>query len=165
MENASKALLIAGAMLILMLVLTVGIYFTRRMSYQTSEIYKTLEQSDIDKFNQKFFVYEGRDIYIQDVASIIYLAKNINEEQKVPTTVNVVIPENVLDEIEIKYIDNDNVERTISNGQAALNAEIYLKTDDINKMISLHLEDSYLCELTFDNESQYVNKITIKNKE
>lgn len=161
MENASKALLIAGAMLILMLVLTVGIYFTRRMSYQTSEIYKALEQSDIDELNQKFYVYEGREIYIQDVVSIINLAKNINEKKKIPTTINVEIPENVLDGIEIKD-ENGN---TISNSSVAKKVQAYLKEDNINQMISLHLEDSYTCKLEFSKKSQYIDKITINSIE
>lgn len=161
MENASKALLIAGAMLILMLVLTVGIYFTRRMSFQTSEIYKALEQSDIDEFNQRFFAYEERDIYIQDVASIINLAKNINKEQKVQTTIHVEIPENVLDGIEIKD-ENGN---TISNSVVAKNAQVYLKEDNINQMISLHLEDIYKCKIGFIEKTQYVDTIIINNKE
>ena len=161
MENASKALLIAGAMLILILVLTVGIYFTRRMSYQTSEIYKALEQSDIDELNQKFYVYEGREIYIQDVVSIINLAKNINEKKKIPTTINVEIPENVLDGIEIKD-ENGN---TISNSSVAKKVQAYLKEDNINQMISLHLEHSYTCKLEFSKNSQYIDKITINNIE
>lgn len=161
MENASKALLIAGAMLILILVLTVGIYFTRRMSYQTSEIYKALEQSDIDELNQKFYVYEGREIYIQDVVSIINLAKNINEKKKIPTTINVEIPENVLDGIEIKD-ENGN---TISNSSVAKKVQAYLKEDNINQMISLHLEHSYTCKLEFSKKSQYIDKITINNIE
>lgn len=161
MENASKALLIAGAMLILMLVLTVGIYLTKRMSSQTSEIYKALEQSDIDELNQKFYVYEGRNIYIQDVVSIINLAKNINEKKKIQTKINVEIPENVLDGIEIK----DEEGHTIPNSTVAKNIQDYLEEDDINQIISLHLEDSYTCKLEFSEKSQYIDKITINNIE
>ena len=161
MENASKALLIAGAMLILMLVLTVGIYLTKRMSSQTTEIYKALEQSDIDELNQKFYVYEGRNIYIQDVVSIINLAKNINEKKKIQTKINVEIPENVLDGIEIK----DEEGHTIPNSTVAKNIQDYLEEDDINQIISLHLEDSYTCKLEFSEKSQYIDKITINNIE
>ena len=91
MENASKALLIAGAMLLLILVLTFSVYLVRRIGGQTSELYSDMEQSKIDEFNQKFFNYDGRGtkkdsegkwinpLTIQDVVSIINLAKDNNQ--------------------------------------------------------------------------------------
>lgn len=101
MENASKALLIAGAMLLLILVLTFSVYLVRRIGGQTSELYSDMEQSKIDEFNQKFFNYDGRGtkkdsegkwinpLTIQDVVSIINLAKDNNQNSKFPTTVKV----------------------------------------------------------------------------
>lgn len=101
MENASKALLIAGAMLLLILVLTFSVYLVRRIGGQTSELYSDMEQSKINEFNQKFFNYDGRGtkkdsegnwinpLTIQDVVSIINLAKDNNQNSKFPTTVKV----------------------------------------------------------------------------
>ena len=117
--------------------------------------------TDIDELNQKFYVYEGRNIYIQDVVSIINLAKNINEKKKIQTKINVEIPENVLDGIEIK----DEEGHTIPNSTVAKNIQDYLEEDDINQIISLHLEDSYTCKLEFSEKSQYIDKITINNIE
>ena len=106
MENASKALLIAGAMLLLILVLTFSVYLVRRIGGQTSELYSDMEQSKIDEFNQKFFNYDGRGtkkdtegkwinpLTIQDVVSIINLAKDNNQNSKFPTTVKVKVDGN-----------------------------------------------------------------------
>lgn len=151
MENASKALLIAGAVLLLMLVLSVGIYITKKMASQTSEIYKDLEQSDIDELNQKFFAYEQRDIYIQDVVSIINYAKNINQNKRFPVSVQVKIPSTILEGV---------LENTSNIHENAQN----LTEENISKMISLHLEDIYNCTLKFGTNSQYIDTIEITEK-
>ena len=53
MENASKALLIAGGVLIAILVASLGVYFARKISEQSERIYQQLEESEISDFNQE----------------------------------------------------------------------------------------------------------------
>ena len=48
MENASKALLIAGAMLLTILLSTFAIYVFNIFGEQTSRLYDKLEESDVD---------------------------------------------------------------------------------------------------------------------
>lgn len=86
MENAAKALLLAGGFLIAILLLTLFNYVFRNMSDSTSDIYTTLDESQISKFNQQFFNYQGRGITegttpltIQDVATLINLAQDSKE--------------------------------------------------------------------------------------
>ena len=77
MENASKALIIAGGVLIAILLLTLFTYLFSKMANGTSKIYDMMEQSEIAEFNQKFLNYKGRDdLTIQDVVTIINLAKD-----------------------------------------------------------------------------------------
>ncbi len=77
MENASKALIIAGGVLIAILLLTLFTYLFSKMATGTSKIYDMMEQSEIAEFNQKFLNYKGReDLKIQDVVTIINLAKD-----------------------------------------------------------------------------------------
>lgn len=83
MENASKALLIAGGVLIAILLLTLFSYLFRQMASSTSNIYENLEKHEITEFNQQFLNYEGRGVEIgksplkvQDVASLINLAQD-----------------------------------------------------------------------------------------
>jgi hypothetical protein len=65
MENASKALLIAAAVLIAILLLTLFSYLMTRMSENTARIHAIMEQSEIAEFNQQFFNYEGRGTNIK----------------------------------------------------------------------------------------------------
>ena len=100
MENASKALLIAGGMLLFILVASLAIYIWGRVGSETSEFYNKLEQSEIEEFNQKFYrfqaVYDETGKYlnplkIHDVVSIINLAKDANESGRMNITVKVTI--------------------------------------------------------------------------
>ena len=56
MENATKALLIAGSVLLLILVLTFMTYLFNKVGGQTAKMYGNLEESDISEFNQIFIV-------------------------------------------------------------------------------------------------------------
>ena len=90
MENASKALLIAGGMLLLILVLSFAIFLFNRIGSSAAEMYRDLEEADIAEFNQQFFYYELKEeLKIQDVVSIIYLAKDSNKSEKYPVNIKV----------------------------------------------------------------------------
>ena len=89
MENASKALLIAGGMLLLILVASFATLLFRRMGSQTSEFYKDMSDTEIYEFNQQFFNYENKELRIQDVVSIINLAKDANDRERAPVTLEV----------------------------------------------------------------------------
>lgn len=149
MENASKALLIAGAMLLLILVLTFSVYLVRRIGGQTSELYSDMEQSKIDEFNQKFFNYDGRGtkkdsegkwinpLTIQDVVSIINLAKDNNQNSKFPTTVKVKV---------------DGNER-----QDSTNAQIKEMLANPN-----NIDAEYSCKVEYGENKNLIENITIE---
>ena len=149
MENASKALLIAGAMLLLILVLTFSVYLVRRIGGQTSELYSDMEQSKIDEFNQKFFNYDGRGtkkdsegkwinpLTIQDVVSIINLAKDNNQNSKFSTTVKVKV---------------DGNER-----QDSTNAQIKEMLANPN-----NIDAEYSCKVEYGENKNLVENITIE---
>ena len=72
-------------------------YLFRGIGESTSEYYEQLEQSDIDQFNQKFTKYERKnDLTIQDVVSIVNLAKDNNQAEKMPVKVKVTLGTNEL---------------------------------------------------------------------
>ena len=90
MENASKALLIAGSVLIGILLLTLFVYLYTQLSENASNVYSTLDHAEISKFNQKFLNYEGREnLTIQDVVTIVNMAKDNNKEQRKQVTISV----------------------------------------------------------------------------
>lgn len=92
MENAAKALLIAGGVLIAILILSLFAYLTRKMGGSTAGIYSLMSQNEISEFNQKFLKYDGRqDLTIQDVVTIVNLAIDNNTREKRPTSIRVLV--------------------------------------------------------------------------
>lgn len=80
MENAAKALLIAGGVLITIVVVSIGAYLMKNMGEQTARFYEIMERSEATKFNEQFFKYEGKDLNMQDVVSIMNLARDNNKK-------------------------------------------------------------------------------------
>ena len=90
MENASKALFIATCVIIAVLILSLFSFVFLRMSEHSARIYEMIEMSKYTKFNQKFLEYENKgELSIQDVVSIINLAKDNNKNNRFPTTIQV----------------------------------------------------------------------------
>lgn len=136
MENASKALLIAGGMLLFILVASFATLLFRRMGSQTSEFYKDMSDTEIFEFNQQFFNYERSNLRIQDVVSVINLAKDANDREIVPVT------------LEVNY----------------LGSSLDLKSVDTKKMLIDNIEDyetRYTCKVDYATNSNYVGIITI----
>ena len=106
MENAAKALLISGGVLIAVLLLTLFSYLFGKMSEGTSKAYDDMEKHEISEFNQQFLNYEGRnDLTVQDVATLINLAIDSEKNSKFRA------------KVEIKYGGNN----IASNSQEAKN--------------------------------------------
>ena len=79
MENASKALLIAGGVLVLLLILSVGVFLYSEFSNQTEEYKEIITTTEIRKFNSNFDVYIGRtNISAQEVATVVNLSNKYN---------------------------------------------------------------------------------------
>ena len=136
MENASKALLIAGGMLLFILVASFATLLFRRMGSQTSEFYKDMSDTEIFELNQQFFNYERSNLRIQDVVSVINLAKDANDREIVPVT------------LEVNY----------------LGSSLDLKSVDTKKMLIDNIEDyetRYTCKVDYATNSNYVGIITI----
>lgn len=157
MENASKALLIAGGVLIAMLVASLGVYFARNFSDQTARIYEQMESSKRTEFNQQFMAYDSAGettLSIQDVVSIINLAKDSNKKNELTDSMAPVIPE-----------DDTSMYITVKiNG--TLNIEKY-SDEDINEFLkneaklTAHTPTLYKCAITINKHTGYVNFIEI----
>ena len=81
MENASNALLMAGAVLIGVLILSAGVYLFTQFSSTSHQISEQLTASQISQFNSQFTKYEGReDVTAHTIVSICNLAKQNNEQ-------------------------------------------------------------------------------------
>lgn len=69
MENASKALIIAGAILLSILIISLGIFIFN----QASEVTKSSNLSEVEvlNFNEKFTSFEGTNVRGSEVNSLI----------------------------------------------------------------------------------------------
>ncbi len=80
-ENASTALLMAGGLLISVLILTAGVFAFRSSANFAQNYEENVEESVLRMFNEKFEVYEGKALTMQDVISIANMAHDINEKK------------------------------------------------------------------------------------
>ncbi len=121
MENASKALIIAGGVLIVILVLTVFAYINTKMGSGTHNLYSRLEDHDITEFNQKFLNYDGnKNLKIQDVVTLINTANNANKNNNIGAQVSVLVNN-------ASYLDKS--------------------TDELNKLLMNNADKTYTCNV------------------
>lgn len=85
MENASKALIIAGSVLIAILIISLGLFIFKSTSGttdQTQELGKTLE---VQQFNSQFLKYCGNSVKGSQVRTLceVIIAHNANSSAKV----------------------------------------------------------------------------------
>lgn len=79
MENATKALLIAGGLFILLAILSIGVFLHSQLSNQTKEYKEIISSNEVRKFNSNFDVYIGRNnISPQEVVTVVNLANKYN---------------------------------------------------------------------------------------
>lgn len=72
MENASKALIIAGGVLLTMLILSIGVYLYGRLGVVSDSYLTQLEVTELNKYNSKFEVFIGReDITAQEIITLV----------------------------------------------------------------------------------------------
>lgn len=134
MENASKALIIAGGVLIVILVLTLFAYINTKMGSGTSNLYSRLEDRNITEFNQKFLNYdENNHLRIQEVVSLINMAKNANINNNIGAHVDVLVDN-------ASYLDKT--------------------TDELNTLLKDKADETYTCNVTVTGK--IVSKVEIR---
>lgn len=83
MENASKALLIAGAVLIVILLIAVGMKIFNSSSSTADQVDTNMQTVEITTFNNKFLQYEGKQSGTQVKALInVVIAHNATDEAR-----------------------------------------------------------------------------------
>lgn len=133
MENASKALIIAGGVLIVILVLTLFAYINTKMGSGTHNLYSRLEDHDITEFNQKFLNYDGnKNLKIQDVVTLINTANNANKNNNIGAQVSVLVNN-------ASYLDKS--------------------TDELNELLMNNADKTYTCNVTVTGK--IVSKVEI----
>lgn len=84
MENASKALIIAGTTLISVMVLGIIVFLINKFSIISDTYTSKLDTVELKKYNSNFEVYINRDdITAQEIVTLVNLSQEKNNETKV----------------------------------------------------------------------------------
>ena len=79
MENASKALIMAGGILIGVLILTLGLYLFISFGQQSKEMHDRITDNQLTQYNAQYTVYSTRtNITIYEIISVANLAHENN---------------------------------------------------------------------------------------
>jgi len=72
MENASKALIIAGGVLIAITIVSIGVLLINRYRTTADSYISRLDMTEIQKYNSNINVFEGRtDITAQEIVTLV----------------------------------------------------------------------------------------------
>lgn len=152
MENASKALLIAGAILLAILIIAIGMFIYTSAQSQVSESMTSMSTQQIEGFNSQFLDYEGVQTGSQVKALIGRLIANgktyEQESGKVPA-VNIQ-PHKDGEYCEVEHTKDQEGEGGIANYSSNLST--------IRSMI----ETKHKYNVSFDTgETGLINKVTV----
>ena len=141
MENASKALIIAGAILLAILIISLGIMIYNQASGVVDS--NAMDEVAVTSFNEKFRQYEGDNIRGANVNALI----------------DTIIQNNLSNEGDAsKQIKIDN-SAAAWNGTEKYNSG----TAPTSKVGSAQTGKSYKVVCSADTQSGYINKVTITN--
>ena len=85
MENASKALIIAGAILLSILIIAIGMYIYNSSQQSIQGAAAQIGEQDIQAFNQTWEMYEGAQTGANIKTLISKLSTNYNTNKNEPT--------------------------------------------------------------------------------
>ena len=137
MENASKALLIAGGVLIAIIILALIVGVFRSAGNQSRTYNKTMQAEEITKFNSNFTKFLGKNLTIHEVVTICNFAEQNNIHK-------VEIPESQKKIAQNIKNDNDQIEVEIdSEGKKIKKQPAY------NIKIEKYDLDGYITKISF----------------
>lgn len=132
MENASKALIIAGAILISILLISVGILVMNSTGNMQDEVGTTSDSMAIQTFNSNFTVYEGNEMSGSQVKSLL------------------------------SYIKSSNASCGTTTGKAGDDKYVYVTDDStVKSASSVNKNKTYTIEVTQYSTGGYVSGIKI----
>ena len=87
MENSTKAFLIAGAILVAILIIAIGMFINNSATGTTTDAMSSMSTQEIDVFNKQFDVYEGLQNGSQIKSLMGILISNANSNKDNPTKI------------------------------------------------------------------------------
>ena len=185
MENASKALLIGGAVAIMIILLSLAMYVWAEIGGATSEYYTKMENSKIGEFNQQFLSYANRNIERDQYGNAVRdekgKVKNALNFQDVVTIINLATDNTEKGTFLVYNNDEDafspeiEVSLNIYSSPSAIGTtQITIPKDDkttinkneltefLNEKMLEYTEKNFECtNIEYDEKTSIVKKITI----
>ena len=155
MENASKALLIGGGVLIAILILSMGVYLFATYGSLGETYQQNLTSGEIKKFNSNFIKFEGRNnITAQEIVTLYKFIKSYNEKNDIDISTSIATLEVIDTNVKIlgtstSYLTEKNLVEFI---------EEYSNASTPNYEI-IYFECT---QLEYNENTGMVNKITFK---
>ena len=141
MENASKALIIAGAILLAILIISLGIMIYNQASGVVNN--NSMSEMDISSFNTRFTQYQGNNVRGAQVNSLLEQVRNNN----------ITYQDDSSRQVSVK------VDATNWNGTSKPNGVIKGNTSYSEAQTG----STYKVECTMDEDTGLVDLITISN--
>ena len=111
MENASKALLIAGGVLIAILLISLLIYKGTVISEYQDSKKELADIEDTAKFNDQFLQYNRDDVEGYELLSLIHKVIDYNERKTTDSTIKTDSYKPI--KLEIDFINDENVKKLV----------------------------------------------------
>lgn len=151
MENATKALIMAGTILIALLIISLGVYLFNTYSDFVYEKQEQQAKQEKIQFNTKFEKYVEKDLSLQDVITIVNLAKEYNEKyEETGSKIEVLVAgtdwttltnKNLIQKLEDSIENNENIQKkyiienynSIEYDSDGIVKKLYIKSKNVAK--------------------------------
>lgn len=152
MENASKALLMAGEILIGILLLFILVYFSRMASSFTNQIDSNIATKQIQEFNAKFEKYNNKDnLTPQDIVTLSNIVRDYNGKKDFYTQISITITG-----VESRY--KNKIQQGFSQEEGAEFMTNYAPKADEENLLQ---QSTFSCIMGYDVKSGTINKIEL----
>lgn len=126
MENAAKALLMAGGVLIGILILTLAAYLYASFGGTSQVIQDRMDSNELEQFNNRFISYQSKECTIYDVLTVVNMANEFNDKNELTSSdtnyyIKVLGPNSINNNLTIDYVKSNWNKYSTNMGEFKLN--------------------------------------------
>lgn len=129
MENATKALIMAGTVLISILLISFLVLFLRKGASASAEYHNTMSDAELAKFNSQFEVYDRDNNTYFDVITVANMVYDINKKNE----------NDIQNQIDFKLIIGNNTTYTIPKDCSKLERDTFLLGNNEKNMYNTQI--------------------------
>ena len=163
MENVSRALIIAGEVLIAVLVLSLAMVVIVKFGKFSANTNKRLSENELNDFNNKFYAFNGRiNITADEIASLINFAKENNDLHEIDLTNK----QNAEYYVDVKILGDGNYDGSFFEFLSKKNGDNISKADfknSINDFLKEYNDNFFYCNASVKSVNNNVIKVEVKD--